>query len=123
MRSSSDMTLAELRKKAGAPVAADVSAAAEHGPKHPSAWEYIQIGVVLALITMFEVAIYYADIAHSLLVAVIVVMGVLKFSLVVLWFMHLKFDNRLFSSLFLLGLIAAMAVFAVVVATLGGGLV
>ncbi len=123
MRSTSDVTLAELRKKAGAPVAADVSAAAAHGPKHPRAWEYIQIGAVLAAITAGEVAIYYADIAHSLLVTVIVVLGVLKFSLVVLWFMHLKFDNRLFSTMFLLGLIAAMAVFAVVVATLGGGLV
>jgi len=123
MRSTGDMTLAELRKKTGGPVAADVSAAAEHGPKHPGAWEYIQIGVVLAVITMGEVAIYYTDIAHSLLVTIIVVLGVLKFSLVVLWFMHLKFDNRLFSTMFLMGLIAAMAVFAVVVATLGGGLV
>jgi len=116
------MTLAELRKKAGGPVAADV-AAPVHGRKHPSAWEYIQIGVVLAVITIGEVAIYYAGIAHNLLVAIIIVLGILKFSLVVLWFMHLKFDNRLFSTLFLLGLIAAMAVFAVVVATLGGGLV
>lgn len=117
------MTLAELRKKAGGPVAADVTAAPVHGPKHPSAWEYIQIGAVLAVITMGEVAIYYAGIAHNLLVTVIIVLGVLKFSLVVLWFMHLKFDNRLFSTLLLMGLIAAMAVFAVVVATLGGGLV
>lgn len=123
MKSTSDMTLAEMRKKAGGPVAADVSAAAEHGPTHPSAWEYIQIGAILAGITIGEVTIYYTDIAHSLLVTVIVVLGVLKFSLVVLWFMHLKFDNRLFSTLFLMGLIAAMAVFAVVEATLGAGLV
>ncbi len=117
------MTLAELRKKAGGPAAADATAAPRDGPKHPSAWEYIQIGVVLAVITIAEVAIYYAGIAHSLLVAIIVVLGVLKFSLVVLWFMHLKFDNRLFSTLFLMGLIAAMALFAVALATLGAGLV
>ena len=117
------MTLAELRKKAGGPVAADVTAAPVHGPKHPSALEYIQIGVVLAVITIGEVAIYYTGIAHNLLVAIIIVLGILKFSLVVLWFMHLKFDNRLFSTMFLMGLIAAMAVFAVALATLGGGLV
>jgi len=123
MSGTSDMTLAELRKKAGGPVAADATAAAEHGPKHPSAWEYVQIGVVLAVVTLVEVAIYYADIGHNLLVAIIVVLGILKFSLVVLWFMHLKFDNRLFSTLFLMGLIAAIVLFAVVVATLGAGLV
>jgi cytochrome c oxidase subunit 4 len=123
MRGTSDLTLAELRKKAGAPAAADVTAAAEHGPKHPSAWEYIRIGAVLAVITLGEVAIYYTGIAHNLLVTAIIVLGVLKFSLVVLWFMHLKFDNRLFSTLFLMGLVAALALFAVVVSTLGGGLV
>jgi hypothetical protein len=41
----------------------------------------------------------------------------------VLWFMHLKFDDRLFSTMFVLGLLLAVSVFTVAIATLGGKLV
>ena len=50
-------------------------------------------------------------------------MSLVKFTLVVLWFMHLRFDSRLFSTLFLLGLLTAAAVFTVVIAALRGKLV
>jgi len=56
-------------------------------------------------------------------VALLIALSILKFSLVVLWFMHLKFDNRLFSQLFVGGLLLALSVFVVAVATLHGKLV
>jgi hypothetical protein len=37
--------------------------------------------------------------------------------------MHLKFDSRLFSTFFVGGLILVAALFVIVLATLGGGLV
>jgi hypothetical protein len=46
-----------------------------------------------------------------------------KFSLVVLWFMHLKFDSRLFSQFFAGGLLLALTIFAVALSTLHGKLI
>ena len=67
------------------------------------AMEYLQIGAVLAIVTAIEVGLYYIDLSHDLLVALLMVLSALKFSLVVLWFMHLKFDNRLLSQFFVGG--------------------
>ncbi len=46
-----------------------------------------------------------------------------KFLFVVLWFMHLKFDNRLFSILFGGGFALALTILAVALSTIGGQLV
>ncbi len=116
------MTLAELRKSRGEPELPPESHA-QHEAKHPGPLEYAQIGSILAAITGIEVGIYYVDMAHGLLVALLMGLSLIKFSMVVLWFMHLKFDNRLFSSMFLLGLLLALAIFAVAMSTIGGHLV
>ena len=88
----------------------------------PTPAEYVNIGLLLAAITAVEVAVYYIDALSSVLVPVLVVLSMTKFALVVLWFMHLKFDNRLFSTFFTGGLLLALAVFIVVLATLRASL-
>jgi hypothetical protein len=40
-----------------------------------------------------------------------------KFSLVVLWFMHLRFDDRRFSRFFLMGLAGAVTLYFIVLLT------
>jgi cytochrome c oxidase subunit 4 len=119
------MTLAEYRKRRGTePSPAEAHAAeAAHAEKHPGPLEYAQIGAILAVITGIEVAIYYLGISHTLLVVALLVFSAAKFSLVVLWFMHLKFDHPLFSTMFILGFMLAAAIFAVVLATVDGKLV
>lgn len=77
---------------------------------HPQPAEYIKIAVVLSIVTAIEVAIYYVPGLREALVPMLLALSALKFSLVVLWFMHLKFDNRLFSTLFVGGLALAGAV-------------
>lgn len=114
------MTLAEYRKKRGEPVLAEEEAHTEH---HPGALEYIQIGVILSIITAIEVGIYYIDMSHNLLVAILIILSLIKFTFVVAWFMHLKFDSKLFTTAFVTGLGTALAVFTVVLAALHGGLV
>ena len=69
------------------------------------------------------VAIYYVDIAQGLLLGLLLVLSAMKFVLVMLWFMHLRFDSPLFSTLFTGGLLLAVALFMVVLATLGSSLV
>ena len=74
---------------------------------HPGAREYIQIGAVLTAITALEVAVYYLHPLRPVLPPVLIVLSAIKFSLVVMFYMHLKFDNRLFTSMFLFGLVTA----------------
>ena len=52
-------------------------------------------------------AIYYIEQIAPLLAPILIVLSALKFALVAMFFMHLKFDNRLFTSLFVGGLILA----------------
>ena len=90
--------------------------AAELG-HHPRPRQYVTIAVVLAVITALEVAIYYIEIVDALLVTMLIVFAFLKFFLVVSWFMHLRFDSKLFLRLFVTGLVLAAVVFAVVLVT------
>ncbi len=89
-----------------------------HGPApehaHPGAKEYLAIAVVLTVITAFEVAIFYIPQMHPVLVPSLLTLSLLKFSLVVMFYMHLKFDHRLFSWLF----VVPMALAAVVILAL-----
>jgi len=125
------MTLAEYRRKKGpaaheetevSGIRIEREGAAAHERAHPGPLEYIKIGVALAIITAVEVAVYYIGALKDVLVPILVVLSALKFSLVALWFMHLRFDNRLFSTFFVAGLMLAAAIFVVALATLGGSL-
>lgn len=118
------MTLAEYRRKRGEPILPEGEGHGDaHAEHHPGALEYLQIGLILAVITAVEVGLYYIDMSHNLLVALLFMLSVIKFSLVVLWFMHLKFDSMLFRVAFLTGLVTAFGAFAVVLAVLRGQLV
>ncbi|MFQ6019220.1 MAG: cytochrome C oxidase subunit IV family protein [Dehalococcoidia bacterium] len=132
------MTLAEsrgIKKPKGhdqpdaATDAQDVPAQQAHGAvapgeqAHPGPLEYVKIALALAFVTAVEVGIYYLDVGQAALVTVLLILSALKFGLVVLWFMHLKFDSRLFSVLFVGGLMLALVLFVVVLATLGSSLV
>jgi cytochrome c oxidase subunit 4 len=87
-----------------------------HDSDHPSPARYIQIAVILTLITAFEVAIYYVEsISKEAFIIIFVGMGIIKFIIVAMFYMHLKFDHRLFTWLLLAGL--TLAIFAIV--TLG----
>ena len=102
--------------------AAEAEAVAVEGG-HPSPEQYIAVGLILAVITAVEVGFYYVDLAQGALVGILLVLSGLKFVLVGLWFMHLRFDSRIFSTLFTGGLVLAVALFIVVLATLGASLV
>ena len=85
-----------------------------HDTRHPSPKEYIRIAVILAVITGIEVAIYYLDLSPSVLIPALFAFSLLKFVLVVLWFMHLRFDSRTYARFFLMGLAGAVTLFLIV---------
>jgi cytochrome c oxidase subunit 4 len=88
---------------------------------HPTAKKYLGIAIVLTIITVIEVAIFYVPALHPVLPPVLLSLSALKFALVALFYMHLKFDNRLFSWVFVvpmvfigaitLGLLAMFGIF------------
>lgn len=81
-----------------------------HERPHPTPLRYAGIAVVLAVITLVEVWVYYQEALRNVLLPVLLVLSTIKFALVALFFMHLKFDSRLFSYLFVGGLILATSV-------------
>lgn len=84
---------------------------------HPGPGEYIRIGVILAVVTAIEVGIYYIASLKPLIVPLLLGLSLIKFTLVGLYFMHLKYDSRLFRRLFILGIVLALAVYAIVLTT------
>ena len=91
----------------------------DEGAHHPSDLDYIKVAAVLAVVTIAEVGVYYLSSLRSLLVPLLLGMSVVKFFLVAMWFMHLRFDSRLFRRLFVLGIVLALLVYGVAFATIG----
>jgi cytochrome c oxidase subunit 4 len=76
---------------------------------HPSrAKLYVGIFVILFVVTGLEVAVTYVPgLSHTVLAAILIVLAVLKFFLIASFYMHLRYDSRVFSAFFILGLIIA----------------
>lgn len=87
---------------------------------HPGPRQYVVVAVVLAVVTGLEVALFYMDFLPSaVVVAALLVLMVLKFSVVALWFMHLRFDSPIYKRLFVTGIVLALSVFMIVLLTFG----
>ena len=80
----------------------------EHG--HPTWKTYVVIGAILTAITAIEVAIFYIPSLAGVIVPTLLVLSTAKFLIVVLWYMHLKFDSVIFSRMFFAPLFLAMLV-------------
>ena len=77
---------------------------------------YIKVAGALAVVTALEVALYYLDV-HLWYMPILLILMVVKFLTVVSVFMHLKYDNKLFSALFYSGLILALVVYTIALLT------
>jgi cytochrome c oxidase subunit 4 len=89
---------------------------------HPGPREYVMIAVILAIVTGLEVALFYVDFLPSTAVVTgLLLLMTIKFALVILWFMHLRFDPPVFKRLFVTGVALALSVFLVVMLTFGAG--
>lgn len=71
---------------------------------------YIYVSVILTVVTAVEVAAFYLNVPGYVLVPVFIILSLFKFVLVVMFFMHLKYDHKIFSSFFTTGLLLAMGV-------------
>ena len=92
--------------------------AAGHDDHEISDRNYIYIALFLAVLTALEVAATeVSSMPEALLIPSLLIMMVIKFFVVVSYFMHLKFDNRLFSVMFYLGLFGAVVLYSVMLTT------
>ena len=85
-------------------------AAAHDAHAHPTWKQYKWVALILTAITVVEVWIYYIPsfVATKLFVPSLLIMSAVKFAIVVLFYMHLKYDARLFRALFTGPLIIAV---------------
>jgi cytochrome c oxidase subunit IV len=78
------------------------AADAAHGHYHPTWKEYKWVALILFVITVVEVWAYYIPefVASRFFVPILLILSAVKFAIVVLYYMHLKYDHRLFRALF-----------------------
>ncbi len=103
-----------------APTAADHDDHGEHDEhvQHGlSDFGYVKVALLLAVLTGAEVLTYFYDFGGIEIPALLILM-VVKFEIVVAYFMHLRFDSKLFTWFFALGLILAASVYAAMATTL-----
>ncbi len=74
---------------------------------HPTPLTYFKVAMTLSAITAFEVLVFYANFVRHAIIGILVVLSTAKFILVAMYYMHLKFESRIFSILFVAGLVLA----------------
>ena len=90
---------------------------AEH--THPTPRDYWLIAFVLAVITAAEVAVTYWTAVDRFIAPILLIMSAAKFVLVVAFFMHLRYERRIYRNLFVIGIVAAPLLFGAVLFTFG----
>lgn len=92
---------------------------AEHGHDHPTDGKYIKIAVFLGVVTALEVGTYFWEdlFGHEPSTAALILtlfpMMIIKFVVVAMYFMHLKYDNPIFRRIFIFGMVLAIVVYAI----------
>jgi cytochrome c oxidase subunit 4 len=77
---------------------------------HPTGATYLKVALFLTIITAVEVWVYYipAFVESRFFVPSLLIMSAIKFATVVMFYMHLRYDHRLFRVIFTGPLIIAV---------------
>ena len=68
---------------------------------------FVQIAMLLAVITGIEIVLIYLPLTKWLVVTSLIVLSTVKFMFVIFYFMHLKWDKLFCTILFFIGLVLA----------------
>jgi cytochrome c oxidase subunit IV len=87
---------------------------------HPTPQRYVMIAAILVVVTAAEVGLYYlqGDVPDGLIIVFLLMFAVIKFALVASWYMHLRTDKPIFRRFFVLGIVAAITLYLIVLTTL-----
>ncbi len=83
---------------------------------HPTPLTYFKVAMTLSVITAIEVGIFYIEDLGKGIIPILAVLSIAKFAIVAMFYMHLKYDSRLFTSFFVAGLLLAATVVIAVLA-------
>ena len=87
----------------------------ENHINHPTPKRYVQIAIILGVLTAIEIALYYTeDLVGIFTAPLLIILAVGKFVIVVGWFMHLRFESKMVNRFFTGGMILALILFAIV---------
>lgn len=99
---------------------AEMTAGHADDHSHPGWRTYVTIAVILFALTAMEVAAYeiaernmpgmFGQFVHGMVTEILLVLSAAKFALVAMFYMHLKQDSKIFSSLFVFPIIIAAVV-------------
>jgi cytochrome c oxidase subunit IV len=81
---------------------------ATHEQAHPGAGVYIIVAAFLAVLTAMEITVFYVPPLKPVIVPLLLILAAAKFSLIAMFFMHLKYDSWFLSGVFVFPLIIAM---------------
>jgi cytochrome c oxidase subunit 4 len=87
--------------------------------EHASVRTYVRVALVLTLVTALEVGVIYIRQLTPIIVPLLLAMSAAKFALVVMFFMHLRYDPRPLTGLFVGPLLIATGL-AIALMTLTG---
>lgn len=82
----------------------------EEARHHPGTTGYLIVAAFLTVLTAMEVSAFYVHALQPVLVPVLLLLSAAKFALVVMFYMHLRFDRWPYSAIFLVQLFFAAAV-------------
>jgi cytochrome c oxidase subunit 4 len=68
---------------------------------------FVQIAMLLAVITGIEIVLIYLPLSKWLVISSLIVLSTVKFMFVIFYFMHLKWDKLFCTILFFIGLVLA----------------
>lgn len=88
--------------------------------EHASVRTYIVVATVLAGVTALEIGVIYIRFLTPIIVPLLLAMSAAKFALVVLFFMHLRYDSRALSGLFVGPLVIATVIIVALMSLVGG---
>lgn len=92
----------------------------EHsGEPHVSNRFYVVIAIILAVLTAMEVMVFYVEALSPVLLPILMVLMAVKFSLVAMFFMHLRFDSRILTGIFGWCLFLAASIILALMAVFG----
>jgi cytochrome c oxidase subunit 4 len=86
---------------------APLPSSGHHDAEESKFWIYVQIAMLLAVITGMEIVAIGLPFSRVLLISALVVLSVVKFMFVIFFFMHLRWDKAFCTILFFIGLILA----------------
>ena len=91
-----------------------------HGERtHPGGRTYLIVAAVLAGLTAVEVMVFYVETLRPLILPLLLTLMVVKFALVAMFFMHLRYDSPVLTGIFSWGLFIALGIILALLAIFG----